>query len=196
MVVGITGGIGSGKSVAIAILEGRGLPVLSVDAVSREIMLPGSEVLRELAEAFGDDILDGEDGSLKRKLLADKVFGSKKNTDLLNSIVHPAIEKELLKRIDELRAEDPERHIMIEIPLLYEAGWERLCDRVWCVSAGEKLRVERVMKRDGISRRAARARMRHQMEEARKAALADFVIYNDGSPEELAANIDKAISTL
>ena len=193
MVIGITGGIGSGKSAVVEILKGKGLPVLSADAISHEIMTPGSEVVERLASVFGADILVGEERALDRKCLADKAFARPENTAKLNEIVQNAIRTELTDRMTVLKYRDPEQLIIVEIPLLYEAGWDDLCDKVWCITASEKVRISRVMQRDGLSRRQAKMRVKRQMDEGEKTAKADVVIYNEGSMEELNEKVEKAL---
>lgn len=196
MVIGITGGIGSGKSAVVEIIKDKGYVVLSADAISHEIMLPGTPVVERLAAVFGEDILDPSDRSLKRQELADKVFISEESTAKLNEIVQGAIKDELIRRLDAYIRVDCEQLLFVEIPLLYEAGWDDLCDKVWCVTADEKTRIKRVMKRDGISRRSARIRIERQMPERQKISKADVVIYNDGTIEELNDKIDKAIQLM
>ena len=196
MVIGITGGIGSGKSAVTELLKEKGFPVLSADAISHEIMTPGSAVVERLAEVFGSDILVGEDRALDRKCLADKAFARPENTMKLNEIVQNAIKEELSNRISMLKYQDADQVIFTEIPLLYEAGWEDLCDKVWCITAPEKMRIARVMERDGISRRQAKMRIRRQMDEGEKTARADVVIYNEGSLEELNGKVEKAVQLM
>ena len=196
MVIGITGGIGSGKSAVVEMIKSSGYVVLSADGISHEIMLPGSPVVERLAGVFGQDILNPEDRSLKRQALADKVFVSAESTEKLNEIVQTAIKDELIRRLNALEAYEPAILVFVEIPLLYEAGWDDLCDKVWCITASEKVRIKRVMQRDGISRRSARIRMERQMPEANKVAKADVVIYNDGTIEELQIKVEKAIALM
>lgn len=193
MIIGITGGIGSGKSAVVEALKEKGLPVLSADGISHEIMTPGSALVETLAKVFGEDILVGEERALDRRCLADKAFARPENTEKLNEIVQNAIREELSDRISILQYNDPDQLIIAEIPLLYEAGWDDLCDKVWCVTAPEKVRIARIMKRDNVSRRQAKMRMKRQMDENEKTSKADVVIYNEGSIEELKEKVDKAL---
>lgn len=193
MVIGITGGIGSGKSAVVEALKEKNFPVLSADAISHEIMTPGSALVEKLAEVFGEDILVGEERALDRQCLADKAFARPENTEKLNEIVQNAIKEELSNRISILKYQDADQLIFAEIPLLYEAGWDDLCDKVWCITAPEKIRIARVMERDGISRRQAKMRIKRQMEEDEKTARADVVIYNEGTLEELKEKVEKAV---
>lgn len=192
MVIGITGGIGTGKSEVVAILAQMGYSVLSADAISHEIMTPGSPVVNRLRSVFGEEIIDA-DGTLNRKDLAEKAFARPENAAKLNEIVQSAIKEELLARIAGLQQEDPQQVIIAEIPLLYEAGWDDLCDKVWTVTADMDTRLRRIMARDGVKKRVARVRMKYQMDEDEKIAKADIVLHNDGTMDELREKVKKAL---
>ena len=193
MVIGITGGIGTGKSSVVEILKEKGYAVLSADAISHEIMTPDSSVVNRLRSVFGEEIIC-PDGTLNRKDLAQKAFSRPENTEKLNEIVQQAIKEELTARITRLKQEDPLQVIIAEIPLLYEAGWDDLCDSVWTITAEMDTRIRRIMQRDGVKKRVARVRMKYQMDEDEKIAKADIVIHNDGSLTELREKVEKALT--
>ena len=169
MILGITGGIASGKTLATRIFRQLGAVVVSADDLAREVVAPGSPTLARLAERFGAGILL-PDGALDRAALA-------------------------VARLRESAAQ--ERPLIVyEAPLLYEAGAEGRVDAVLVVTVSEENQVQRLMARDGLTRRAALERIAAQMPQAEKAARADFVIDNDGTPEELEAAVGELFRRL
>jgi dephospho-CoA kinase len=181
LILGVTGGIASGKSLVTEIFRSLGALVVSADELARETVLPGSETLDRLVGQFGRDILQA-DGSLDRKALADRVFTNAEAREALNRITHPAIAALAEKRLQEL-SQQAGRLVVYEAPLLFEAGAEKRVDAVLVVLLDEPLQVERLMRRDGITAGQARARIAAQMPQAEKVARADYVIDNSGSPE-------------
>lgn len=175
MIIGLTGGIGSGKSTVSSILRDAGCTVIDADAIYGELTKPGMPLVRELADAFGDVLND--DGSLNRAKLSLKALGN----PLLEEITHSAISKEMFKRIDAAKTKD----VFCDVPLLFESGFDKTCDKVWMVTAPEELRIKRVMARDGISEDEIKRRINLQMSDEDKAAKSDVVITNDCSLEQL-----------
>ncbi len=178
LILGLTGKTGAGKSTVAAYLKEKGCFIIDGDAVAREIVTPPSKALPELAEAFGKDILLS-DGSLDRKALAAKAFSSKENTDLLNSLTHPYIKE----RFEELLAEAEGEGFgvaVIDAAALLESDCKDLCRKIIVVHADEKLRLERILHRDGITRQQAMIRINGQREDNYYFKKADIIIFNNG----------------
>ncbi len=177
MVVGLTGGTGAGKSTAAALFAKAGWQVIDFDQLSREVCTAGSHCLRELSAVFGQEILQ-PDGSLNRKKLGGMVFGNSEKLRMLNQITH--------KYIIEAAKEQMKKggNILLDAPLLFEAGLDSWCDCLVCVTADAETRVQRIMARDGISRQEALARMGSQQQQADLAARCDVVLENNGGPLE------------
>ncbi|MBM3461188.1 MAG: dephospho-CoA kinase, partial [Armatimonadetes bacterium] len=179
-VIGLTGGIASGKNAVAERLRILGASIVDADVVSRELMGPGSEILREIASAWGADVLRG-DGSLNRPLLAERVFGQPEQVARLNAITHPPIMREMSRRVEAA----PTPVAVLMAPLLLEAGGEDDVDEVWVVDAPPGLRVQRVMARDGATEAQALQRIGAQMDDETRKARADVVISNVGTPGDL-----------
>ena len=174
-VIGLTGQTGAGKSTVAGMLESLGCRIINADAVAREATAKGSECLKRLAEYFGNDIIDSN-GNCVRKLLAQRAFSSRENTEILNSITHPMI----IGRISEyigMCGED--ENVVIDAPQLFESGCDKLCDKVIAVTAPKDVRLQRIIMRDGISEQYALLRINAQHNEEYYTSRADFVI--DGS---------------
>jgi dephospho-CoA kinase len=191
--IGITGGIGSGKSVVSDYLRSLGYAVIDADVVAREAVMPGEPALLKIAEAFGNDVIS-EDGTLNRAALAQKAFANQKNTDLLNSITH----EDIGRRVDAIIEKVFENADLVfyDAPLMFETGMSSKCDEVWLITADEQTRLERVMKRDRVSDADIRARMDKQMPEAEKMNRADLIIKNIGTKEDLIYAVDAALQRL
>lgn len=177
VVIGLTGQTGAGKTTVCDYARELSCDIISADAIAREVMKKGSPLLKKLEGLFGSDITDS-DGLLNRRLLASRAFSSRENTDLLNSTVHPYI---IGKAEEEIKAlgKKGSRVIVFDASQLFESGGERLCDSVIAVTAPQRIRLERIMKRDGISEEAAMLRINAQYDEDYYTSRADYVI--DGS---------------
>jgi dephospho-CoA kinase len=187
MILGITGGIASGKSSVTEIFRSLGAAVVSADELAREAVRPGSVTLRKLVERFGRQILQ-EDETLNRKALARRIFADPRAREALNRITHPAIAELAAERLRDL-VQSGAGLIVYEAPLLFEAGAERRVDAVLVVRVDEPLQLQRLMDRDGIGLSEARARIAAQMPQQEKVARADYVIDNSGSPAETEARV-------
>lgn len=194
LILGVTGGIASGKSLVTETFRSLGALVVSADELAREAVRPGSETLRRLVGQFGREILQ-TDGSLDRKALAERVFTDAGAREALNRITHPAIAALAEKRLQEL-SRQAGRLVVYEAPLLFEAGAEKRVDAVLVVRIAEPLQVERLMRRDGLSEAQARARIDSQIPQAEKVARADYVIDNSGSPEATSEQVRKIFRQL
>lgn len=184
LVVGITGGIGSGKGLAAEFFRSRGAVVIDADAIAREVMQPGSPVLDEVASAFGQEILCA-DGGLDRRRLSRAVFGRPGAVERLNSLTHPPIMARIERRLDDLRREGKATVVCVVAPLLLEAGGRDAVDRLLVIAADEEERVRRVMARDGLSQEEVRQRMAAQMLPEQQRREADWVV--DTTPGRSAA---------
>ena len=183
--IGLTGGIASGKSAASDSFASLGIPVIDTDLISRELVQPGSESLGHIIETFGESVLD-EHGALNRTRLRKIVFASDDKRQLLEDILHPAIRD----RVEELVAEITRApYVVIVIPLLFETRYPIPVDRVLVVDTNESLQLERLVQRDGVSREQARAMLRAQADRETRVEQADDVVRNDGSIEELRAQL-------
>jgi len=175
MKIGITGGIGSGKSYVARIFGALGVPCYDADREAKMLMDSDLRIREALAKAFGTQVY-GPDGLLDRAYLSDRVFRDRGKLDLLNGIVHPAV----IRHAEDWAAAQTHPYSLKEAALLFESGSYRLLDRTILVSAPEEERIRRVMRRDSMSREEVVRRIEKQMPEEEKAKLADFVIINDG----------------
>ncbi len=190
MRIGITGGIGSGKSEVTKYLRSLSEYVICADEVSRQIVMPGEEGADALRREFGAGIFL-EDGTLNRKKLADEVFSDEKKLMVLNNILHPLI----LKRIEEL-AKQREGRVFIDAALLIQTGMHKTVDMIWLVVADLSTRISRVVKRDGLSAAEVERRIKSQISDEEMAAFADEIIRNDGSLSALKAHVDGLLKQL
>lgn len=188
-VVGLTGGIAAGKSAVARMLAEEGAPVIDADQLAREVTSPGSAVLLELAASFGPAILTPE-GALDRSALGGIVFTDGEARRRLEAITHPAIQAEARRRFDAL-ARSGQRVVVYEAALLCETGRHRELDLLLVVIADEPRRVERLMARSSLSRAEAEARLKSQMPQAEKAALADYLIDNSGTLEQTREQVEQ-----
>ena len=185
LVVGLTGGIGSGKSTVAAMLARRGAVVIDADAIAREVVEPGSPALAALVERFGPDILDAG-GSLDRKALAARAFADEESRKALEAITHPAIGEEFLHRISDA----PEGSVVIhDVPLLVEGGMAARYAAVIVVEAPRDVRLDRLEQR-GIDRADAEARMAAQASDAERREVATWIVDNSGDLDGLEEQVD------
>jgi len=180
--VGITGGIGSGKTTVCRYFEELGIPVYYADERAKYLMQHEHYLIDEIQRNFGKDIYEG--GQLNRQLLAEMVFNNKQKLDLLNSLVHPAVFRDN-ERWTEGQLAKKVPYIIKEAALLIESGSSKSLDKLIVVSAPLNVRVERISKRDNLQTEDIMARVRNQMPEEEKLKQADFVITNDGSLDNL-----------
>lgn len=219
-ILGLTGGIGTGKSTASEYISSKGFDHVDADAISRSLTEDGSPMLRVLQDTFGPDgeygcpgkeiLLSGEDEPdqdaaheekgaeapdpvlrLDRRALASIVFSDPEKKKKLDQIMHGAI-----RSIIEQRIEDAEQPVLLDVPLLFESGLEKICDHVILITADMSTRIERVMARDGAEEEEVLARIRNQMDDTEKAALADTVVDNSGDLEHLYRQLDSVIESL
>ena len=186
-VIGLTGGIGSGKSTVSQFLQELGVVVLDADKVGHEAYLPGTETWRELVAAFGKEILTPDD-NIDRKKLGGIVFSNPESLARLNQIVHPRMFEMMKERIEEYRRQGV-KVVVLEAAILLEAKWTPLVDEVWVTVASESAVVERAKERTGLPEEQILARIRSQLSVEERIKHANVVIYNDGNLDELKAKV-------
>ncbi len=190
MNIGLTGGIACGKSTVAAMLVRRGALLVDADQIAREVVLPGSPVLAQVAERFGQAVLLA-DGSLNRKKLGEFVFGNAAARKDLEAILHPPIRAIMKERMSRYEREHPDRLVVVDVPLLYESGLQHMFSEVMVVYVPKEIQVERLMKRDGLSPEQAAERLNAQMPIEEKKKLADVVIDNSGTLEHTERQIEE-----
>jgi dephospho-CoA kinase len=192
--IGLTGGIASGKSTFAAALRARGVPVVDADALARAAVAPGSAALAEIERAFGPDVL-AADGSLDRRRMAALVFADDAARRRLEAITHPAVRRAMAEETARLSAQGHDL-AFYDTPLLFEVGLEAVVDAVVVVFAPPHVQRERLAARDGLGRAQADARLAAQLPIDEKAARADFVVENVGAPADLGEKADRLLADL
>ncbi len=192
IVVGLTGGIGAGKSTVSAMLAARGAVIVDADRIARDLQVPGSPVLDAMADRFGRHIIN-DDGTLDRAAVASIVFNDKQALDDLNGIVHPAMQGEIQRQIDEHRGTD--RIVVLDFPLLGENPRRGLSATI-VVDVPVDIAVRRLVEQRGMDEDDARARIQSQVSREERRATATHVIDNGGDLRSLAAQVDRLWSEL
>ena len=188
-VIGLTGGIGSGKSTVSRFLQGMGAVVLDADKVGHEAYQPNTETWREVVSAFGKQIVTS-DGEIDRKKLGGIVFSNPELLTRLNQIMHPRMFDMMKDRIEEYRQRGV-KIVVLEAAILLEAGWTPLVDEVWVTVASVSEVVNRAIERTGLPEEQIRARIRSQLSTEERKKQADVVISNDGSLDELKVKVEE-----
>ncbi|OMF21570.1 dephospho-CoA kinase [Paenibacillus sp. FSL H8-0548] len=183
MIIGLTGGIASGKSTIAQMLVERGALLVDADQVAREVVLPGEPALEAIASTFGQAVLE-EDGSLNRKALGEIVFKDKASLAKLEAITHPAIRSTMQNRLHSYSEQFPNRLVVADIPLLYETKQENLYEGIMVVYVPAEVQHARLMERNQLSEEEARRRVALQMNIEQKRQKADWVIDNSGTFEQ------------
>ncbi|PRQ11240.1 dephospho-CoA kinase [Corynebacterium sp. 13CS0277] len=192
--LGLTGGIGSGKTTVAAQLAALGIPVVDADQIARDIVEPGAPALAELAAEFGADVVD-DTGALRRGVLAERAFTDDAATARLNAIMHPRIRQETARRLAEL---DAAGHpvVVYDMPLLVDLGLDKDMDLVVVVAVDPEERVRRLVAHRGLEPEDARRRIAQQVSEEERRAAADVIIDNHGTLEELRAQVEQCAAQL
>jgi dephospho-CoA kinase len=183
LIVGLTGGVASGKTAVSKILSEEGAYIIDADQIARELVQPHTPLWSELIRVFGKKILD-QDGSMHRKKLAAIVFSDPQQRNLLNQMMHPRIKEEIDRRVEGIGQKDPEAIVVIDAALLVELGYHREMDKLIVVASTVRQQIERLKEREGASEEEARKILSSQMILDEKLKVADFVIPNEGSLEE------------
>lgn len=184
LLIGITGGIACGKTEVCQVFQKKGAIILSGDEIGKEVVEKNKKVLQELVTTFGKEILN-KNKNLNRRKLGEIAFASKKSKDLLNSIVHPYLLRELRKRIKSLKNKNYGGVVVIDAALIVEWGLQKELDYLIFVESKREDKIKRLQKQKGYSRKEALDRIKSQLPEITKKRLADFVIKNDKGLEEL-----------
>ena len=188
-VIGLTGGIGTGKSTVSAYLKQKNIPIVDADQIAREITAPGSPVLDDIRALLGDDVFF-EDGTMDRQKVASVIFSNQELLSAYEALTTAEAVRRCILELEEYRQKGNYDMAVLDAPLLFECGLESQTDEDWVVDADLEIRISRVMARDGISRQAIIDRIQRQMSSEKKRELADFVIDNSGSLDELYVQVD------
>jgi dephospho-CoA kinase len=190
LTIGLTGGIGSGKSTVAKILAGLGAPSFDADKVGHEIYLPGTPAYHDVIAAFGQGIV-APDGTIDRKKLGPIVFADPAQLKRLEAIVHPRMFERMRQMVAEMRARGVTAPIVIEAAILIEAHWQPLFDEIWLVVAPREKVVQRVEAERGLKPEQTEARIKAQLSDEERRKHATIVIDNSGTLEELRAKVEK-----
>jgi len=193
-VIGLTGGIASGKSTVTRFFKDRDVPVIDADILGHRTYDPGTDTFAAVVATFGQDLV-AADGSIDRRVLGGKVFGKPDELKRLTDIVWPGIRKLASEALSEFEAAG-NSIVVLEADVLFEAGWEDLVDEVWVVVVEPDLAVQRLASRNGLDEAAARARIDSQLSNDERISRSNVVIKNNGTLEELEGNIQKAWDAL
>lgn len=190
MIIGITGGIGSGKSEVTRYLRSLGETVICADEVSRDVTKPGEPGAEAIKQAFGENFFN-IDGTLNRRMLASHVFIDKSKTEKLNDLLHPII----IKRINDMASLD-EGRVFLDVALLIQSGMHETLDYVWLVTSDLATRIERVKKRDNTDEQSVLRRIENQLSDSQMITYADEIIENNSSLSALHTRIDELLGSL
>jgi dephospho-CoA kinase len=190
-IIGLTGGIGAGKSTVATMLAERGAVVIDADRVAHEAYAPGTEGFDQLIDRFGRDIV-GPDGTIDRARLGQRVFGDRQALADLNAIIHPLVRKEVAKRLRDVERDDPGAVVVIEAALMTETGWTGGSGVLWAVLADPRTVTHRLVEQRGMDPEQVRLRLKAQATNDERRKIATTVLRNDGSIEELEIEVDRA----
>jgi dephospho-CoA kinase len=195
ILVGLTGGIASGKTIVAGMFKSLGTCIIDADQISRDVILPCSEAYKKLINTFGREILK-DDQSIDRKKLGDMVFGDPEKQAKLNECTHSEIFKEIDQRIEEIRKKNPDAVIIVDAALLIETAAYKKFDKLIVVYADEETQLKRLMERDGFTEEEALKRIRSQMPLKEKIKYADFVIYNQKELKDTQKQVERIYKIL
>ena len=193
MILGLTGGVGSGKSTVAKELKKYGFKVVDADAECRKLTSKGSDTLNQLVALFGDEILT-KAGVLNRRKLAKIVFASPTKLNKLNSVIHKQALKVCREKI--FKYSSSGYNVVFDVPLMFETGWNKYCDKVLTVSADEELRIKRTVLRDGCKKEDVISRMSKQFSDAQREEKADFSMRNDKDLKALESSVASFVKSL
>jgi dephospho-CoA kinase len=189
VIVGLTGGIASGKTTVAEMIDDLGTPVIDADRIAREVVEPGQPAWRDIKEAFGEEVIT-HDGNLDRPALGEVVFNDPHARKQLDTITHPRIAQLMMERANELR-EEGHRWVVYDAALIVENGIHEWLDALIVVAADEDVQLERIIKRDGLSQSEAQKRIDSQMPLEEKIAVADYVVDNNGALEDTRGQVEQ-----
>lgn len=192
--IGLTGGIASGKSSVARIIANHGIPVINADEISHSLLEKGSDTYNKVLQKFGDVILD-KDGAINRKELGRLVFSDNSALKKLEQILHPVIIQEIIEQLYSMEKAGYQL-VIVEVPLLFEAGMENLFDYIWVVSTTPDKQLLRMIKRDKLSDNEAKQRLNNQLPLTEKEQKAHAVIYNNKDLDALEARVLELLKTM
>lgn len=195
LLLGVTGGIASGKTTVANMLKELGAPIVDFDLISRQVVEPGQPALKDIVDYFGKQVLN-EDGTMNRKKVSDIVFRDFEKRKKLEGFIHPRLGEVVTRQINAYAAKDPEAIIQVVVPLMIEFNMQWMYDKLLLVYITPEMQVSRLAERDGISREEAANILKSQLPIDEKLGYADFVIYNDKSLEETRKQVEELWQTL
>jgi dephospho-CoA kinase len=188
MIIGLTGSIASGKSTVSNMLKDKGYPIVDADKIARQVVEPGTPVIKEIAEHFGDEVLN-VDGSLNREKLGERIFKSEEERKKLNSIIHPAIRNEMIRQKEQWISKGAGT-VILDIPLLFESKLQSFVEKIIVVSVTPEIQKQRLIARNELNEQEAADRINSQLLMVEKEAGADAVIDNNGTIEETKMQVE------
>lgn len=195
IVIGLTGGIGTGKSTVSDYLRKKGCIILDADDISRKMTEAGMPALSIIKNVFGDEVINS-DGSLNRHKLGDIVFNNRDKLQKLQQIITTEVVDNINRNLSQLQSEHCDKIVVIDAPLLFECGMENIADENWLVITEMSVRIKRVKERDNLSEEQIIARINNQMSQEDKEKLSDYVLDNSGSLQQLYEQIDDNLERL
>ena len=195
ILIGLTGGISSGKSTVIQYIRYQGYPVIDADKLGHKVLEPGNSGYSKVVEKFGKGILN-KDKTVNRLVLGGIVFSDPSKLKALNEISHPIIAEMVLKEFKSIVSKDSKGIVFLEAALLIEANWYNMCHHIWVVTLEAAEASRRLQKRDGLSESEARSRLESQLTAKERLAYADVVLHNDGSRKDLLTQTQLALEEL
>jgi dephospho-CoA kinase len=190
ILLGVTGGVASGKTTVVRMLEELGAPVIDFDLLSRKVVEPGQPAWKEIIAYFGEQVLL-EDKTLDRKKLSEVVFRDREKRKKLEEFIHPRVFEEFIKLVKEITSKDPSAIIQVDVPLMIEINLQYVFHKILLVYMPETMQVERLMMRDRISEEMARNMIRSQLSIEEKKGYADFIVDNSGTLENTRKQVQK-----
>ena len=195
ILIGLTGGIASGKSTVIQYLRYQGFPLIDADKLGHRVLEPGNPGYSKVVEKFGEGVLN-KDKTVNRLVLGRIVFADPSQLKALNEISHPIIAEMVLKEFESIISEDSRGIVFLEAALLIEANWYNMCHHIWVVTLDAAEATRRLQERDGLSESEARSRLESQLTPEERLAYADVVLHNDGSRKDLFSQTQRALEEL
>jgi dephospho-CoA kinase len=195
LIIGLTGGIATGKSTVVAMFERRGARILDFDVMARVVVEPGTPALKDIVAYFGQSVLK-KDRTLDRTKVGEIVFGDAEKRKTLEGFIYPRLFEEYARRVKEIEEKHPDALVLVDTPLLFEANLEHMFEKIIVVHSTREEQIERIVERDGLGREDAFRRLEAQMPTEEKLKRADYIIHNSGSLEDVESEVDEIWETL
>ncbi|MBD5431488.1 MAG: dephospho-CoA kinase [Lactobacillus sp.] len=194
IVLGLTGGIATGKSTADHFFKQKGIPIIDADQITHDLYQVGKSAWKKIKDQFGREYLNS-DQTINRKKLGQLVFNDQNELELLNKITHPLVHEEINRQIKQ-EISKKSRLVILDIPLLFESHAEKMCDQVLVITLPEKMQITRLMERNNLTKEQAIARIHSQMPLSEKEAKATYVISNSGTVNDLCEKLDNLLNKI